>query len=82
MDEGLKQLSESDAGIITPLVDLKADISQSFEKLGDRLVAEFRKLAAQDDLRMRQVDKSRQIIGERMLAVEDRVSALERQRSA
>jgi hypothetical protein len=61
---------------------LDTHISDTFGRMGDRLVAEFRKPASDNDLATQQLVRNNKILSERMLAVEDCVSALERQRSA
>jgi hypothetical protein len=52
-------------------------ITNAFEKLGSRLVDEFRKLAANSEMQTDRLIAANALLGERMLAVEERISALE-----
>jgi hypothetical protein len=53
-------------------------ITNAFEKLGSRLVDEFRKLAANSEMQTEQLICANALLDERMSAVEKRISALER----
>jgi len=53
-------------------------ITNAFEKLGSRLADEFRKLAANSEMQTDQLIAANALLGGRMSAVEERISALER----
>jgi|ERR1035441_4431357 hypothetical protein len=61
-------------------VELKAHVAEECEKVETKLLTEFHKWGRTSDMRTRQAITDTGILGERMLAVEDRVSELERQR--
>jgi hypothetical protein len=59
---------------------LKAFVAQADHDLETKIITEFHKWGRTADMRTRQAITDTGILGERMLAVEDRVSALERER--
>ena len=61
-------------------VELKEHVSEELEKVETKLLTEFHKWGRTSDMRTRQAITDTGILGERMLAVEDRVSELERRR--
>jgi len=62
-------------------VELKEHVSEELEKVETKLLTEFHKWGRTSDMRTRQAITDTGILGERMLAVEDRVSELERRRT-
>jgi len=89
MDEDLKQhldamearLMERLAGRIDAVEDrIKDHISRSDHDLETKIITEFHKWGRTSDMRTRQAITDVGLLGERMLAVEDRISALERDR--
>ena len=74
MDEDLKKYLEAMEG------RLLQHVSQECEKVETKLLTEFHKWGRTSDMRTRQAITDTGILGERMLAVEDRISALERDR--
>jgi hypothetical protein len=76
MDEDLKKhLEEMETR-------LREHVSEQCEKVETKLLTEFHKWGSSADARYRQTHAVVGGIDERMLAVEDRVSALERDRKA
>jgi hypothetical protein len=95
MDEDLKQhlegMEERIVERVTQRVEgridaaedrMKAHMSKQCETVETKLLTEFQKWGRTSDMRTRQALTNAELLGERMLAVEDRISALERQRSA
>jgi len=60
---------------------MKEFIQQSTEDAGTRIVAEFQNLARTSEMRTQQVVAANGLLFERMLNVEDRILALERERA-
>jgi len=61
---------------------LKDFIAKADHDMETKLLTEFQKWGRTSDMRTRQALTNAELLGERMLAVEDRISALERQRLA
>jgi hypothetical protein len=93
MDEDLKEyldakFSASEARIMERVegrldaveARLKDFIGASDHDMETKIITEFHKWARTSDMRTRTALTNAEFLGERMLAVEDRVSALERQR--
>jgi hypothetical protein len=62
-------------------VRLKEFIAQADHDIETKIITEFHTWGRTSDMRTRQAITDTGLLGERMLAVEDRISALERQRS-
>jgi chromosome segregation ATPase len=58
--------------------ELRAHVSEECEKVETKLLGEFWKWGRTSDMRTRQALAENAALGERMLAVEDRITALER----
>lgn len=71
-----------DARIETMDAQLREHVSVECEKVETKLLTEFHKWGRTSEMRTRQAITDVGLLGERMLAVEDRISALERQRGA
>jgi hypothetical protein len=61
---------------------MKDFMQQLAQDSGTRIVAAFQNVARTSEMRTQQVIAANALLGERMLTVEDRVSALERERRA
>jgi hypothetical protein len=61
---------------------MKVHVSKQCETVETNLLTEFQKWGRTSDMRTRTALTNAELLGERMLAVEDRISALERERSA
>jgi hypothetical protein len=59
---------------------MKDFTQQSTEDAGTRIIAEFQNLARTSEMRMQQAITATALLGEWMLNVEDRISALEPER--
>src|SRR5580700_10677479 len=59
---------------------MKDFVRQSNHDLETKIITEFHKWGRTSDMRTRQAITDTGLLGERMLAVEDRISALERER--
>jgi hypothetical protein len=59
---------------------LRQHVGIECEKVETKLLTEFHKWGRTSDMRTRQAITDTGLLGERMLAAEDRISALERQR--
>jgi hypothetical protein len=59
---------------------MKDFIQHSTQDAGMRIIAEFQNLARTSEMRTQQVITATGLFGQRMLNVEDRISALERER--
>lgn len=59
-------------------VALKEHISTAVRNMETKVISEFWKWSRSSDMRTRQALSEASVLGERMLAVEDRITALER----
>jgi len=81
MDEELKQyLGAMEARLAAMESRLMGHVSEQCEKVETKLLTEFFKWGRTSDMRTCQAITDTGLLGERMLAVEDRVTALERER--
>jgi hypothetical protein len=82
MDELERRIMERVGGRIDAAEDrLKVFIHQADHDLETKVITEFHKWGRTSDMRTRQAITDVGLLGERMLAVEDRVSALERDKA-
>ena len=75
------KLAEVDARfaeVDVKLAELRAHVSEECEKVETKLLGEFWKWGRTSDMRTRQALAESAALGERLLAVEDRITALER----
>jgi len=80
-DEFEGRIMERVAGRIDAVEErLKDHIRQSNHDLETKIITEFHKWGRTSDMRTRQAITDVGLLGERVLAVEDRISALERER--
>lgn len=89
MDDELKQYLDAMEGRIVERLGgridavedrLKDYVRQADHDLETKVITEFHKWGRTSDMRTRQAITDAGLLGERMLAVEDRLSALERER--
>jgi hypothetical protein len=75
-------LTAMDARFTALDASLREHVSIECEKVETKLLTEFHKWGRTSEMRTRQAITDVGLLGERVLNVEDRISALERQRSA